>query len=193
MAYQLSGTYISSCNCSSICPCPMGEAPTAPEGMCYAMLAFRIETGTLDGTDLAGVNFAVLAQIPNRLTEGNLTGGIVVDEAASDEQASAIERIMTGREGGEWAEFAPMFTTFHPLERARITFSDGEAPSVSIGSGTEIEFEPFRGSDGSPTKVENAMFGFGAPYAVGKGSGRLEVFGQRYDPSHGESGPFELA
>src|SRR5919108_4723222 len=185
MAYRLTGTYISSCTCSSVCPCPMGDSPTAPDGKCYAMLAFHVENGSLDGTDLAGVNFALFAEIPNKLLEGNLTGGIVVDEAASEEQAGAIERIMTGQEGGDWGDFAPLITTFHPLERKGITFSDGETPSVSFDGGTEIQFEPFRGADGSPTKVQNAMFAFGGAYAVGRGSGRLEVFGQQYEPIHG--------
>jgi hypothetical protein len=111
-------------------------------------------------------------------------------EGASDEQASAIERILSGQEGGPFGDFAGLIGDYTGMERGRIAVSDG---SVSVGEKAEYTFEPFTGPTGQPTTVSSAMFGFAPTYTVGKGSGRAEALGQSFEPKYGESADFEYS
>jgi hypothetical protein len=193
MAYRIAGTYVLHCSCHLLCPCAVDGPPTSPDGQCDAASVFHVASGNSDGTDLSGVDFALYFHLPSNLTAGNWTVGIVVDEGASDEQSEAIERIVSGQEGGPFAEFAPLIGEVQPLRRGRVTFSDGDAPSASIEGEAEIHFDPLRGADGAPTTVSNAMVAFAPTYTPGKGSGRGQSIRGSYEPVYGESAAFEYA
>ena len=93
MAWTMSGTYVANCSCQLICPCPVDNPPTGPDGQCRGVAVFDIARGELDEVDLSGVTFAFCNLFPSNLSAGNWKVGVVIDEAASDEQAAAIERI----------------------------------------------------------------------------------------------------
>jgi hypothetical protein len=190
MAYRIAGTYVASCNCAVICPCPVDGPPTGPGGECRGVLVFDVRDGNLDGTDLSGVTFALVNHFPSNLSAGNWTVGIFVDESASDEQAQAIERIISGEEGGPFGEFKPLIGDYTGMQRGRVT-ADEKSGSVS-GVG-DFQFEPFTGPDGSPTTVKGAMFGFAPEFKVGKGSGRAQILGEAAELSYGESADFEFS
>ena len=193
MAYRIAGTYVLHCSCHLLCPCFIDGPPTSPDGQCDGSGVWQIESGDSNGTDLSGVAFALQFNFPSNLTAGDLTVGLVVDEAASDEQAQALERIVSGQEGGLFADFVPLIGEARPLRRARVTFSDGDSPSASIEGEAEIRFEPARGADGAPTTVSNATLAFAPTIAIGKGSGRGESIRGSYEPVYGESAAFEYA
>jgi hypothetical protein len=75
---------------------------------------------------------------PSNLTAGNWKVGVVVDDAASDEQTQTLERILSGQEGGTFGELAQLMTEFLGTERGAVSFSDGETPSGVEGDKTEI-------------------------------------------------------
>ncbi len=164
MAYRISGTYVATCNCALVCPCPYDGPPTGPGGECRGVLVFDVSQGNLDGTDLSGVPFALYNYFPSNLTAGNWKVGIVVDEGASEEQANAIERIVSGDEGGPFGDFKPLIGEYAGMSRARVT-RDGSSASVA-GVG-DLSFEPFTMPDGSPTTVKSAMFGFAPEFKIG--------------------------
>jgi len=187
MAYRIAGTYTAVCDCRVVCPCPYDGPPTGPNDECLGVLVFGVKEGSLDDTDLGGVNFALFNHFPSNLTSGNWKVGIVIDEGASDAQADAIGRIMSGDEGGPFAEFAPLIADFVGIERGKVSLSNG---SASVAGKAEFSFEPFTGGDGSPTTVRNAMFGFAPEYQIGKGSGSSNAFGMSFDASYGEHADF---
>jgi hypothetical protein len=193
MAYTIKGTYAAICDCRLLCPCPVDGVPTGKGDECHGCLIFDLREGNLDGTDLAGVAFALYNHFPSNLSSGNWKVGIIVDQGASDEQAQAIERIVSGQEGGPFGEFAPLIGEYVGMQRARVNLSDGESPSVSVDGVGEFSVELLRGPDGSPTTVSNAMFGFAPTFKVGKGSGRYKVFGSDYEPEYGEGADFEFS
>ena len=193
MAYRIAGTYVLHCSCHLVCPCSIDGPPTSPDGQCDSFGVFHVERGNANGTDLSGVDFALGFHLPSNLTAGNWTVGITVDEGASDEQAQAIEGIVSGQEGGPFAEFVPLIGEVQALRRANITFSDGDAPSASVEGQADIQFEPFRGADGAPTTMSNAMLAFAPTYTIGKGSGSGQSPRGSYEPVYGESGAFEYA
>ena len=104
MAWQMSGTYVANCNCQLICPCPVDAPPTGPDGQCRGVAVFHVREGGLDDTDLSGTTFAFCNLFPANLTAGNWKVGIVVDEAASEAQTAALERILHGEEGGPFED-----------------------------------------------------------------------------------------
>jgi len=192
MAYRIAGTYVAVCDCAGICPCPVDGAPTGENGECLGSLVFDIKEGDLDGTDLSGTTAGLYNHFPSNLTAGNWTVGLVID-AATDDQARALEAIFKGEAGGPFGEFAGLISTVAGVERGKITVTGGDKPSASIEGRTEFTFEPFTGADGSSTTVSNAMFGFAPTYKIGKGSGHSEAFGLSFDARYGESADFEFS
>ena len=191
MAWQMSGTYLATCDCQLICPCPVDSPPTAPGGQCHGVAVFQVRDGSLDDTDLSGTTFAFANIFPSNLTAGNWTFGVVIDESASDEQAQALERVLHGEEGGPFADFAPLFGEWLGAQRGRVSFSDGDSPSASVDD-TNVSFEPLPGPAGQTT-VKNAMFGFAPEYRVGHGKGQANVLGIEFDSSYGETADFEFS
>jgi hypothetical protein len=194
MAWRISGTYLASCSCNLICPCPTDNPPTTPDGQCRGVGVFHVAEGNLDDTDLSGVDVALVNHFPSNLTAGGWKLGIVVDGAASDEQASALERIIKGDEGGPFADFAALTEEWLGMDRGSVRFSDGDTPSASV-SGADFTFEPLEGPEGSgaQTTVKNAAFGFAPEFRVGHARTHPNVFGIEFDGVYGETADYEFA
>ena len=194
MTWRISGTYVASCTCRGICPCPVDGPPSSDDGQCDGVLVFHVDEGSLDGTDLSGVNVALTNHWPSNLTAGNWKLGMVIDDGASDEQAGALERIFKGDAGGPFADFVALTEEWLGTERAPVRFSDGDRPSASVGD-SSFTFEPFEGPEGSgaQTTVKNAAFGFAPEYRVGKAPGPVAMLGQEFDAIYGETAHYEFA
>ena len=194
MAWRISGTYVASCNCQIMCPCPVDGPPTGPDGQCRGLTVFHIAEGFQDDTDLAGVDVGLVNNFPSNLTSGNWKLGMVVDDSASDEQAAAVEKIFKGEDGGAFGEFAALTDEWIGTERGAVTFSDGDTPSGSI-SGASFTFEPLSGPEGSGTQtsVKNAAFGFAQKYRTGRAPTNSDVLGLEFDGVYGESADYEFA
>lgn len=190
MAYRMRGTYVASCDCNQICPCPVDGQPTGPGGECRGVLVVDIREGNLDQTDLAGVKWALYNHFPSNVTSGNWKVGVVVDERASDEQAQALERIVSGQEGGVFGDFVPLVGEYLGMDRASVNLENGRG---SIGGVGEFAFEPHKAADGSEVKVRGAMFAFAPEYTIGTTSGRLQLKVGEIESVYGESADFEWA
>jgi hypothetical protein len=168
--------------------------PTSDDGQCRGHLVFHIADGTLDDTDLSGTTVGLVNLFPKNLSAGGWKLGVVVDEDASDEQAQALERIFKGDDGGPFAEFAALTDEWLGMERAPVTFSDGDTPSGSIGD-SSFTFEPLEGPEGSgaQTTVKNAMFGFAPEFRVGRAPGKMSNHGIEFEAIYGETADFEFA
>jgi hypothetical protein len=133
--WKIDGEYMETCNCTLLCPCitsNLAEMPT--EGDCKFALALRVDRGEMDGVDLAGTSFIVLAHAPGAMADGNMTVGLIVDERASDRQVEAISAIATGAAGGPMAALAPLVGRVAGVERRPIQFvADGLKRSARAG------------------------------------------------------------
>jgi hypothetical protein len=190
MAYRIAGKYIASCDCSLVCPCPVDGPPTGPNGECHGVAVFGISEGNSDGTDLSGVNWALYNLFPSNISSGSWKAGIVVDSGASDEQAQALERIVSGDEGGPFADFKPLIGEYLGMDRASVTLEGKRASVEGVG---DFTFEPFTGPDGSETTVSKAMFGFAPQFTIGRSSGRTKTKVAEIDPVYGESADYEFS
>lgn len=193
MSWEMSGKYLVNCNCQMICPCSVDGPPTGPNGECRTSVVFHIASGQLDDTDLSGVDFVFCLNLPSNLTSGNWKVGIVVGDGASDGQASALERILHGDEGGPFADFAAFYGEWLGVERGNVTFSDGDTPSASVAGHTNLAFESLPGPGGGVTTVKNAMFGFAPEFLIGKGKGSSDLFGLDFEAVYGETADFTFA
>ncbi|WP_041651978.1 DUF1326 domain-containing protein [Pseudarthrobacter phenanthrenivorans] len=193
MSWEMTGTYLGNCTCQLICPCPVDGMPTGPNGECRNLNVFHIEKGNLDDTDLSGVNFAFVGWFPRNLSAGGWMVGAVVDQSASAAQVSALETILRGQAGGPFGDLAGLYGEWVGLDRAAVTFTDGDRPSGSVSDKAHITFEPLPGPDGGVTTVKNAMYGFAPEFRIGKGPGRVQLFEQEYDGVYGETSDFMFA
>ncbi|GAA0672061.1 hypothetical protein GCM10010193_25520 [Kitasatospora atroaurantiaca] len=192
MTYTISGNYLAACSCAVVCGCSVDAQPRDPQGgtECLGAAVFHISEGRLDDTDLAGVDFAFYNQFPSHLTAGNWKVGLVIDSGASDAQADAVGRILSGQEGGPFGELAQFIGEFLGTERGEVSLTDDDAPGLDVPGHSRVTYEPLLGVDGTPTTVKNAMFGFSAEYGIGKAGGTSSAFGLTFEPVYGEKADF---
>lgn len=121
--WQITGQYMETCNCAFLCPCiPSNLAARPTEGDCKAAITMRIDKGAKDGIKLDGLSFVVMMHSPGAMGEGNITVGLIVDDAATEHQVEAISAIATGSVGGPMAALAPLVGRIAGVERRPIRF-----------------------------------------------------------------------
>lgn len=132
--WEMSGVYMEACSCDFLCPCiPKNSTTPATHDFCKVALAFQIESGRYDSISLAGVSYVLFAQSKAVMSEGDWVAGLVVDAAASEEQAAAVTAIASGQAGGPPANLVPLISDFRGVERHPISFErDGHRYSVKI-------------------------------------------------------------
>jgi hypothetical protein len=104
MSWQIRGTYFESCNCDAICPCrridgvPGGRSSY---GECLGVLSWVIEDGHAADVSLAGLNVALATRYHDDEPGSPWSYVMYVDERADAAQRVALERIYSGRLGGD--------------------------------------------------------------------------------------------
>jgi hypothetical protein len=141
MAYQLEGKLLEVCDCNVLCPCWIGE--NADNGTCDAVVAYHIDKGTVDGTNVSGLGLALLVYIPGNILQGNWRVGVVVDDKASPQQQEALLNVWTGKLGGPVADLAKLVGEVVTVQRAPITFAVDEGQgTLRIGDLVEADMSP---------------------------------------------------
>ncbi|MEV4558203.1 DUF1326 domain-containing protein [Kitasatospora sp. NPDC049285] len=145
MAWRIEGTYFENCNCNMVCPCSTsGLSAPADYDRCRVVLAFHVDSGQVDEVDVSGLTVAVVADAPPLMSEGNWRLGMIMDEAASPEQAEALGAVFSGQRGGPMGDLAPLVGDMLGLEVARIDYADDRRiHRVAIGDAVDIEVEDF--------------------------------------------------
>jgi hypothetical protein len=193
MAFRIKGDYLAVCDCQLICPCAFDGPPTGKDGQCHGGSVFNITEGNLEGTDLSGVAVGWIYNAPGNFTGGNVRMGLIVDGKASEDQASAIEKIFKGEAGGVFEQFVPLIGEWLGMERAPVSYSGGKSPTASIGK-NNLSVEIMTGPDGEPTVIKNAAMAWRAEgYNVGRGSGKVDAVGVAFDAVYGEHAEFEFS
>jgi hypothetical protein len=192
MAWNLKGSYIETCSCDLICPCNATFDHGATYDYCRVTLVFNIREGEVDGTDIAGVKVAVIADTPKVMTEGNWRLGIFVDESASDEQADKVVKVFTGQLGGPMAGLAPLVGEMLGVERVPIEIQDdGVRHSVRIGDEIDFEIEdivPFGVETGEPVRFQGMFHPVASDLTIAEAKrSRINAFGIEYEGRTGLS------
>jgi hypothetical protein len=169
MAYRLEGSILEVCTCNVLCPCWIGEDPD--NGTCDSVVAYHVDTGSVNGVNVSGLTLAVGVHIPGNVLKGNWRVMVFVDERAMSQQEEALTQAFSGKLGGPLADFAQLFGEVVGVQRAPIVYEVEQGKGhLRIGTGIEAELEPYQGTTGAPTTLHDTIFSTiaGAPAYVGK-------------------------
>ena len=196
MSWRLTGTYFENCNCNVTCPCAVsGFSEPADNERCIVLLAFHVDSGEIDGVDVSDLSYAVLADAPGAMAEGNWRVGLLMDSAASPEQAEALAAVASGQRGGAPAAFNPFIGEVVGMESAEIGYSDdGPRHSVRIGEVADVEIEDLvpDGAD-EPTRLTGVPHPVSSTLTVARATrSRARAFGIELDGvgKNGHAAPF---
>ena len=199
MAWRLVGTYFENCSCDMVCPCTTsGLTMPADQDRCRLVLAFHIDRGEVDGLDVSDKTVVVIADTPPVMAEGNWRVGVLMDAAASPEQASGLGAIFGGQAGGPMAGLAPLITEMLGMESAAIDYVDaGRRHSLKVGDLIDIEIEDFVPPqllpDGDVEMLTGVFHPANSTLTVARASrARVSAFGLDFtnDGKNGHSAPF---
>ena len=101
-SWNIKGELILNCNCEVFCPCvvSLGRHPPT-QGQCHGWAGVEIKSGAYAGERLDGLNVGLLLDIPGRMTDGNWTTAVYVDDRASP---AAFEGLASRYSPGRRAE-----------------------------------------------------------------------------------------
>jgi hypothetical protein len=175
-----------------MCPCNLSFDHGATYDFCRVTLVFNIRQGEIDGTDIAGLKVALIADTPKVMTEGNWRLGAFVDENASDEQFDKLVQVFTGQLGGPMAALAPLVGEVLGVERAAIVVDDdGLRHSVRVGDVIDFEIEdvvPFGVETGQPVRFDGMFHPVGSNLTMAEAQrSRISAFGIEYEGKTGLS------
>jgi len=192
MTWNISGRYFENCSCDVVCPCTASLALGADNERCNAVLAFHIDAGEIEGVDVAGLTLAAVADTPKYMHEGNWRLGVLVDEAATEEQAAKLGAVFGGELGGPMADLGPLVSEQLGVERVAMRFdsADGhhELRLGDLGSIEADDVVPFGVENGEAVQFTRAFHPAASTLNVAKaGNSSLSAFGLDFDLA-GKSG-----
>jgi hypothetical protein len=182
MAWTIEGRYFENCSCDVLCPCTASLALGADNDYCRAVLVFHVDSGDVEGVDVGGVTVAAVAASGKYMHEGNWKLGMLVDAAASNEQAEAIGKVFGGDLGGPMAGLGPLISENLGVERVPIEFSsEGGRHHVTLGDKGSIGVEDvvsFGVETGEPARLVGIFHPAGSDLTVGQAKeSDVEAFG----------------
>ncbi len=199
MAWKLEGSYFETCSCEVVCPCTASLSFGATYDRCKVVLVFHITAGEVDGTDVSGLTVAAVADTPKVMTDGGWRMGVLMDEAASDEQAEKLGAVLGGQLGGPFAGLVPLIGENLGMERAAMTVTeDGLRHALRAGDLVDVEVEdivPFGVESGEPARITGIFHPVGDELTVAHATrAAVDAFGIRYEGRAAFSRtPFSLA
>ena len=192
MSWSMTGEYVETCSCELMCPCNLSLDHGATYDFCRVTLVFDIREGEIEGTDVAGLKVAAIADTPKVMTEGNWKLGVFVDDQASDAQADKLVQVFGGQLGGPMAALAPLIGEMLGVERAPIeVVHDGLRHSVRVGDAIDFEIEdivPFGVQDGRPVRFDGMFHPAGSDLTMAEAKRtQINAFGIEYEGKTGLS------
>jgi hypothetical protein len=172
MAWSIEGRYFENCSCDAPCPCTASLALGADNDYCHALLVFHIDSGEVEGTDVSGLTVAALADTAKFMNEGNWKLGVLIDAAASDEQAEKLGQVFSGALGGPMEALGPLVSENLGVERVPMEFSsEGLQHSVKMGDAGSVAVEdvvPFGVETGEPARMSGIFHPVGPELTISK-------------------------
>jgi hypothetical protein len=198
MGWHVSGTYFENCSCDMVCPCTAsGLSLPADQKRCRGLLAFHVEHGEVEGVDVADRSVVVVFDTPPIMNQGNWRVGIVMDQAASPEQAAKLGAVFGGQLGGPMALIAPLIGEMLGTVTAPIEYvDDGRRHLLRVTDLIDVEIEDFV-APGNPSGEVERLTGVFHPAnstltIATAGRARFEIFGLSVanDGKNGHWAPF---
>ena len=183
MAWSIEGRYFENCSCEVVCPCTASLALGADYDHCRAALVFHVDSGEVEGVDVSGVTVTAIAETPKYMHEGNWRLGVLMDEAASEEQAEKLGAVFSGQLGGPMAALAPLVGEQLGVERVPMEFSSENGHhKLTVGDMGQLEVDDvvsFGSESGEPAKLTDIFHPAATTLTIAKATGAsgLSAFG----------------
>ena len=205
MAWSLEGQLFETCNCDIVCPCSAYPFAGADYDRCLSVYGLRIDSGQIEGVDVAGTIMVLAWDVPKYFLEGNWRVGVLVDAAASDEQAAKLTAFFSGKLGGPMAALSGLIGENLGVQRVPMQYSVQSGTRVltvgNLGRLAITELVPTGVENGPPARMTAK---FNPATAAGLSDGQitvckaetgahLDAFGIEYRPKVGLWGHFALA
>jgi hypothetical protein len=192
MSWNLAGSYFETCSCDVICPCTASLSLGATRDRCKVVLVFNVKDGDVEGTGVSGLTVAAVCDTPKVMSEGNWRLGVVIDAAASDQQAEKLGEVFSGALGGPMEALGPLIGENLGVERLPIeVHEDGLKHSVRIGEDVDFEIEdivPFGVETGEPARITGIFHPVGSELTVSRATrSQINAFGIQYEARAGFS------
>ena len=156
-SWNISGSYLESCNCEAICPCRRVDGVAGGRstyGVCFGVLCWSIERGEADGLDLGNLATALVYWYDDDEPGSPWQFVVHVDERAESAQHEALAAIFTGQAGGPHMLGLPWIrkpAELHDVRSSRIEAVPGE--SVRIDTHAEVVIGAAVATDSSVTCI----------------------------------------
>jgi hypothetical protein len=183
MAWNIEGRYFENCSCEVLCPCTASLALGADNDYCRAALVFHVDSGEVEGVDVSGLTVAAVAESGKYMHEGNWRLGVLMDEAASDEQAEKLGAVFSGQLGGPMEALGPLVGEQLGAERVAMEFSSENGHhKLTVGDKGQVDVEEvvsFGSESGEPAKLTDIFHPAGSTLTVAKATDAsgLSAFG----------------
>jgi hypothetical protein len=192
VAWEIEGHYFENCSCEVPCPCTVSLDLGADYDRCQVLLVFHVDSGEVEGVDVSGLTVAAVGDTPKVMSEGNWRLGVLIDDAASDEQAEKLGAVFGGQLGGPMEALGPLVGEMLGSERVPIEVSsEGGTHRVKIGDDTEVEVRDvvsWGKEDGEPAKLTGVFHPAGDTLTISRaGTSHVKAFGLDFS-NEGKSG-----
>jgi hypothetical protein len=183
MAWRIEGRYFENCSCEVVCPCTASLALGADNDYCRVVLVFHVDSGEVDGVDVSDLTLAAVAETPKFMHEGNWRLGVLIDEAASEEQAQALGAVFSGQLGGPMAALAGLIGEQLGVEQVPMEFSsENGRHSLAIADRGRLAVQDvvsFGVETGEPARLAGIFHPVGSELTIAKAEAEssLSAFG----------------
>ncbi len=160
MSWKLEGEFYENCSCDAICPCTWSNLAhqATRDDYCRFALAFDVEDGEIEGADVSGRSFVMIADTPPNMADGNWRVGVIIDDGANDEQVAKFGRVLSGELGGPPAALGPLLGEFLGIEQAPISIErNGTAHHITVGESVDFSGERVTLESGDPITLTNIV------------------------------------
>jgi hypothetical protein len=130
------------------------------QGYCGSTNLFRLQAGNSGGVNLSGLTLVVAVLWPGpTLFDGNGTGRLYIDEAASEAQRVELEAIFQGKKGGPMEILASLTPNWLPTQFTKIDLQEEtDTVSATVGPFGQIRSRLLKNAAGHPMKIANVGF-----------------------------------
>lgn len=183
MSWSIEGRYFENCSCEVVCPCTASLALAADNDHCRVVLVFHVDSGEVEGVDVSGLTLAAVAESGRYMHEGNWKLGVLIDDAASDEQAEKLGAVFSGELGGPMEALSGLIGEQLGIERVPMEFasSDGKhrLKLGDLGQAVVVDVVPLGSQSGAPARLSGIFHPVGSELTIAQSAENsgVKVFG----------------
>lgn len=148
------------------------------------MLAFHIDRGDIDGVDVGGLTFALVVDTPPVMSDGGWKLGVVMDAAATEQQAGALGRVLGGELGGPPAMLGPLIGEMAGVQQAPSEWHQTDDTfTVRFGDLIDVQVKSqLSGGLTEPVQLVNVFHPANTTLTVSPATrSKVDAFGIRFD------------